>query len=126
MGGLHLTTFDRVPDAKITSGDFLKVRMVVGTILSAEPNPKARVPAYTLWVDCGALGIKQSSAQLTRFYKPEDLIGRQVVCVANFQPKNIAGVQSEVLVLGAYNAGKKEEVVLLSLERKAENGSRIG
>lgn len=83
--------------------DFEAVEIRAGTILSAEPNPKAKKPAYILRVDLGDLGIKTSSAQITHLYKPEQLIDRQVICVCNFEPKNIAGIVSEILVTGFYN-----------------------
>ena len=106
--------------------DFLAVDLRVGSIVSAEINGKAREPAYVIKVDLGPLGIKQSSAKLTKFYGPADLVGRQVVCVVNFAPKNIAGVVSEVLITGVYDGGRKDDVVLLSAERKVENGRRVG
>lgn len=103
--------------------DFLKVDMRVGMVLSAEPNPKAQKPAYILTIDFGALGIKTSSAQLTVHYTAEALIGRQVIAVVNFAPKRIAGVKSEVLVLGAPD--ENGAVVLLQLTQPVANGSRI-
>ncbi|MEZ4672394.1 MAG: tRNA-binding protein [Anaerolineae bacterium] len=110
--------------ATITFDDFLKVDMRVGTVLAAVPNPKARMPAYILTIDFGPLGIKTSSAQLTRNYSAEELVGKQVVAVINFPVKRVAGVASEVLVLGAYSAEK--DVVLLQPTLTVENGSRIG
>lgn len=85
----------------ITFDDFLRADLRVGTVRSAEPNPKARKPAYVLRIDFGPLGMRTSSAQLTERYAAEDLVGRQVVAVVNFPPKRVAGVTSEVLVLGA-------------------------
>lgn len=111
-------------DSPITFDDFLKVDMRVGTVIMAEPNAKARVPAYILTIDFGPLGIKTSSAQLTRNYGTEDMVGKQVVAVVNFPVKRIAGIASEVLVLGAYSAEK--DVVLLQPTMDVENGSRIG
>ncbi len=104
--------------------DFLKVEMRTGTIIEAKLNPKARVPAYTLTIDFGALGVRQSSAQLTRNYAEKDLVGKQIVAVLNFEPKRIAGVKSEVLVLGA--VCEKNGVVLLEPTFPADNGMPIG
>lgn len=103
--------------------DFDKVDMRVGTIVDAGVNKRARKPAYKLKVDLGEeLGIKNSSAQITDLYKSEELIGRQVIVVANFEPIRIADVKSEVRILGA---DTDEGVVLLELERKVKNGERI-
>ena len=104
--------------------DFEKVDMRVGTVVRAEPFLEARKPAYKLWIDLGPLGEKRSSAQITDHYRPEDLVGRQVVCVVNFPPKRIGPFVSEVLVLGAYLNG--HEVILLRPDRDVELGSRIG
>ncbi len=102
--------------------DFERVELRVGTVLSAALNPKANRPAYVLSLDLGDLGIKTSSAQLTVHYRPEQLVGRQVLCVCNFAPKRIAGVKSEVLITGAYDdAG----VVLAGFDRPVPNGSRL-
>ncbi len=103
---------------------FERVEMRIGTVLSAEPNPKANKPAYVLQVDFGEAGIKTSSAQLTRNYTPEQLVGMQVVGVLNFAPKRIAGVKSEVLILGALC--DDNGVVLLTPTKGVRNGSRIG
>ncbi|MCK6694157.1 MAG: tRNA-binding protein [Thermoanaerobaculia bacterium] len=108
---------------KISFDDFWKVELRVGTIIEATPFPQARKPAYQLRVDFGPeLGIKQSSAQITHLYQPEDLKGRQVIAVTNFPPKQIATFFSEVLVLGLETAGG---VVLLQPERAVENGVRV-
>lgn len=96
----------------------------VGVVARAEPFPEARKPAYRLWIDFGPLGEKRSSAQITDHYRPEDLVGRQVVCVVNFPPKRVGPFVSEVLVLGAYVNGR--EVVLLAPDREVARGSRIG
>ncbi|MBS6212311.1 MAG: tRNA-binding protein, partial [Proteus hauseri] len=90
--------------AEIEWADFEKVELRVGVVLTAELNPKARKPAYIITVDFGECGVKTSSAQVTALYKPEELTGRQVLCVCNFAPKRVAGVKSEVLITGAANA----------------------
>jgi tRNA-binding protein len=104
--------------------DFEKVDVRVGVVRRAEPFPEARQPAYRLWIDFGPLGERRSSAQITHHYRPEDLVGRQVVCVVNFAPKRIGPFVSEVLVLGAYVNGR--EVVLLRPDRDVDPGSKIG
>jgi tRNA-binding protein len=108
-----------------TIDDFNRLDIRVGTVLSAEPFPEARKPSITMRIDFGAeLGVRQSSAQLTMHYTPESLVGRRVIAVVNFPPRRIAGFQSEVLVLGAMPS--ERDVVLLSLDRPVENGTRIG
>lgn len=102
--------------------DFERVELRVGTVLTAELNPKANRPAFVLSIDLGELGIKTSSAQLTVHYRPDQLIGRQVLCVCNFAPKRIAGVKSEVLVTGAYD---EAGVVLAGFDRPVPNGARL-
>jgi len=106
----------------ITWQDFEKVDMRVGTILSAEIFKEAKKPSYKLKIDFGPLGIKQSSAQLTELYAAKELIGKQIIAVVNFPPKQIANLLSECLVLGALN---KKGVILLATDKKAENGDRI-
>ena len=109
---------------EITYEDFKKVKIKLGTILEVKKNEKARKPSYVLKVDFGLeTGIKQSSAQITNYYKEEDLVGKQVIGVCNFPTKNIAGVISEVLILGAIE--KDGKVVLLHPSQKAENGLDI-
>ena len=102
--------------------EFLKVDMRVGTILSAEIFEKARKPAYILVVDFGSIGTKKTSAQITNLYQPADLIGKQVIAVINFPPKQIANIMSECLILGGVNG---DDVTLLQPERRVENGMRI-
>jgi len=104
--------------------DFLKVDIRVGRIVKAEPFPEARKPAFKLWVDFGGdLGVKRSSAQITAHYTVEGLIGRQVVAVVNFPPRQIGPVMSEVLVLGVPDAAG--EVVLLGPGHEVPLGGRM-
>jgi tRNA-binding protein len=95
----------------------------VGRILRVEPNTRARKPSYKLWIDFGPLGEKTSSAQLTARYQPDELTGRLIVAAVNLGPRNIAGFQSEVLVLGLPDASG--ETVLLALEREVPLGGRV-
>jgi tRNA-binding protein len=95
----------------------------VGRILKAEPHEKARKPSYKLWIDFGPLGVKQSSAQITELYRPEDLPGRLVVAAVNLGVRSIAGFPSEVLVLGARD--EKGRVVLLTPEREVPLGEKV-
>ncbi len=107
----------------LTWEDFDRVEMRVGTIVEAQEFPRARKPSYRLVVDFGAAGRKPSSAQLTALYSPADLLGKQVVAVVNFPPKNIAGFSSECLVLGVLRS--EGEVVLLTTERPVPDGLRV-
>lgn len=107
----------------ITWGDFEKIDMRVGTIIHAEVFKEARNPAYKITVDFGAFGERKSSAQITKLYHPDDLIGRQVICVVNFPKKQIASFMSECLIMGVVNG---DTVTLLSPERKVENGLKVG
>ena len=108
---------------QINFENFSKFKILIGTILSVTNNEKARKPAYVLDIDFGnEVGVKKTSAQITN-YKLSELKGRQVIAVSNFPSKNIAGVISEVLVLGAIS---KEGVKLLSLDEKVENGTIVG
>lgn len=104
--------------------DFEKLDIRVGTILEAKDFPRTKKPAYQLTIDFGPLGIKRSSAQLTHLYTTESLTGEQVIAVVNFPPKNIAGFQSECLVLGIYN--EQNAVVLLAPKNPVSNGLKIG
>jgi len=108
----------------ITWADFDKIDIRVGTILSATNFPNAKKPAYQLKIDFGEFGIKASSAQITSFYTKDSLLGKQVIAVVNFPPKQIANFISECLVLGVYNENK--EVILLQPERGVSNGGKIG
>jgi len=112
-----------VEESTITWQDFEKVEIRVGTVLTAEPFPEARNPAYKLTVDFGPLGVKQTSAQITKRYGPSQLVGRQILAVTNFGPKKIAGFRSEVLVLGAVPG--EGDVVLLNVDEEVEDGTRI-
>lgn len=105
--------------------DFEKVEMRVGTIVEVCDLPEARNPAYLLTIDFGEeIGIRKSSAQITKRYQKDDLIGKQIVAVVNFPKKQIGKIMSECLVLGA--VGNQGDVVLLSPDSKIENGLRIG
>ena len=108
----------------ITFDDFMKVDIRLGTILTAEPFPQARKPAFKLTIDFGPeIGVKKSSAQITRHYTPETLVGRQVAAVVNFPPRQIGPFMSEVLTLGFPDA--EGEVVLIGPSQKAPNGGRL-
>lgn len=104
--------------------EFVRVDIRTGTVLEVAPNEKARNPAWVMKIDFGALGVKTSSAQITRNYEASDLVGKQVVAVTNFPPKRIAGVKSEVLVLGAIC--DEHDIVLLEPTFRVKDGMRIG
>ncbi len=106
-----------------TIEDFQKTEMRTGTVLEAEDFPEAKNPSYKMRIDFGELGIKKTSAQLTKLYKKEDLVGRQIIAVTNFPPRQIGSFMSEVLVLGVVLDNK--EVVLLQPDRNVPNGKRV-
>ena len=109
---------------EITFNDFLKVDIRVGSILKAETFPEARKPAYKLWIDFGpSIGIKKTSAQITDNYTLNELIGRQVLAVVNFQPRQIGPFMSEVLTLGV--SDNKGAVTLLGPDKEIPNGERM-
>ena len=107
----------------ITYEDFEKVEIHVGKIIKTEDFPKARKPAYKLWIDFGDLGVKKSSAQITKLYQQEDLINKSVLAVTNFPSRQIADFMSEVLVLGVVL--DDGEVVLIQPDREVPLGKRI-
>lgn len=109
--------------AEISYDDFLKVDMRVGKIIAVDQFPEARKPAYKLTIDFGPLGIKQSSAQITRRYDKDSLLGKLIVAVVNFPVKKIAGFKSEVLVLGS--EAEPDLVLLLEPESGSQLGSRV-
>ena len=107
-----------------TFDDFMKLDIRVGTITEAKVFEKARKPAYQLMVDLGGeIGLKRSSAQITEHYKPEELVGKQVLAVVNGPPRQIANFMSEVLVLGTYSEGG---VVLITPDKQVKNGDKVG
>ena len=109
---------------EISYEDFRKVQIRVGTILSVKNNEKARQPALIVEVDFGGnIGVKSSSAKITHYYNSDNLVGEQIIAVCNFPTKNIAGVESEVLVLGAME--KDGKVVLIHPSKKVANGLEI-
>ena len=109
---------------EITYEDYSKVEIKIGTVLSVKKNEKARKPSLVVEVDFGPkIGIKESSAQITDYYNEENLVGKQVIGVCNFPKKNIAGIVSEVLILGAIE--KDGKVVLVHPSQKVENGLEI-
>ena len=106
-----------------TFDDFAKLDIRVGTIVSAKVFEKAKKPAYQLQIDFGELGIKKSSAQITEQYSTDELIGKQVLAVVNFPPRQIADFMSEVLVFGTYSRGG---VVLITPDKPVDNGDKLG
>ena len=108
----------------ITWADFERVDMRVGVVLDAQPFPEAKRPALKLWIDFGPLGVKRSSAQITERYGLAELVGRRVIAVVNFPPKQIGPFVSEVLVLGAYD--EQGQVILVRPDVDVMPGSKIG
>ncbi|HQU57320.1 MAG: tRNA-binding protein [Chitinophagaceae bacterium] len=109
----------------ISWNDFEKIDMRIGTILEVNDFPKAKKPAYQLIIDFGKeIGIKKSSAQITVHYVADKLVGRQVIAVINFPPKQIANFVSECLVLGVYD--ENNDVILLTTDQPTTNGMKIG
>lgn len=109
---------------EIAFDDFLKVDVRIGTVVDAQPFPEARRPAIKLWVDFGEeIGVRKSSAQITRHYAPEGLVGKQVAAVVNFPPRQIGKFMSEILVLGFPDAAG--EVVLVTADLPVPNGGRL-
>ncbi|WP_377508291.1 tRNA-binding protein [Octadecabacter sp. R77987] len=109
---------------ELSFDDFLKVDIRVGVVTRAEPFPEARKPAIKLWVDFGGdLGVRKSSAQITAHYTPEGLIGKQVMAVVNFPPRQIGPVMSEILVLGLPD--ENGEIVLIGPDQDVPNGGRM-
>ena len=108
----------------VTYDDFSKIDIRVGKIIRVEEFPAARKPAYKLWVDFGPLGVRKSSAQVARLYTPDTLIGRQVLAVVNFPPKQVADFMSEILVLGV-PLDAENTVVLISPDREVPLGGKL-
>jgi len=108
---------------EINWNDFSKIEMRVGTIISAEVFKEVKKPAYKLVIDFGEYGTRKTSAQITKLYIPENILGKQVVAVVNFPPKQIANIMSECLLLGA--VGNENDVTLIQPERNIINGTKI-
>ena len=106
-----------------TIEDFIALDIRIGTVLHAEELPKARVPAIKMNIDFGEIGIKQSSAQITKRYTPNEIVGKQVVAIVNFPPRRVAGFKSEVLVIGGVPV--EGDVILLTPDQAVPNGTKI-
>jgi tRNA-binding protein len=104
----------------IDISDFQKIEIRIGTVIKVEPFAKSRNPSYKVYVDLGEIGVKKSSAQITHYYTPEELLGKQVICVCNFKPRQIADFMSEVLITG-FSDGKG--VVLAGVDFPVPNGA---
>ena len=115
---------EQIGENQLTWNEFVKVEMRVGTIVSAEKFKEVINPSYKMIIDFGEYGKKKTSAQITKLYKAEKLIGKQVIAVVNFPPKQIANIMSECLILGCVE--ENNDVTLIEPERKVENGTRIG
>jgi tRNA-binding protein len=107
----------------IDISEFQRIELRIGTIIRAEDFAKTKKPAYKIWVDLGDLGIKKSSAQITFHYRPDELIGKQVLCVCNFAPKQIADFMSEVLVTGF--SDREGHIILATGDKPIPNGSKL-
>jgi tRNA-binding protein len=108
---------------EISFEDFIKVDIRIGTITEVKEFPKAKKPAYQMLIDFGTIGVKKSSAQITELYTKEKLLGKQVMAIINFNPRQIANFMSECLILGVYN--KDGHVVLLQTLQPIKNGEQI-
>jgi len=108
---------------EISFEDFIKVDIRIGTITEVKEFPKAKKPAYQILIDFGSIGVKKSSAQITELYTKEKLVGKQVMAIINFKPRQIANFMSECLILGIYN--KDGNVVLLQTSQPIKNGEQI-
>ncbi|WP_107951577.1 chaperone CsaA [Lysinibacillus parviboronicapiens] len=107
-----------------TIEDFMSLDMRIGTVIQAEELPKAKVPAIKMKIDFGeVMGIKQSSAQITKRYSPADIVGKQVVAIVNFPPRRVAGFKSEVLIIGGVPTDG--DVILLTPDQEIPNGTKI-
>ena len=122
FGRISTSMSDSTPSTEIAWSDFEKVLIVAGTVVRVDAFPEARRPAWKVWVDFGPYGEKKTSAQIAALYRPEALVGRQVVGVINFPPKQIGPFMSEFLLTGFHT---DEGIVLTALERPVPNGARL-